>query len=44
MMTPNIDLMRQARESLNGKWGIAVGTFFAYTVIVSILQFIPFVG
>lgn len=35
-MKPNIsnaDLMKQARESLGGKWGLAVGTFVLYVLI-----------
>ena len=27
------DLMRQARESLSGRWGLAIGTFFVYMLI-----------
>jgi len=33
MKTENADLMRMARESLKGKWGLAVGTFLVYTLI-----------
>lgn len=33
MGTENIILMRMARESLAGKWGIAIGTFLIYTLI-----------
>jgi len=33
MKTPNTQLMKQAREALKGRWGLAVGTFFVYTVI-----------
>jgi uncharacterized membrane protein len=33
MKTENVDLMRMARESLKGKWGLAVGTFLIYTLI-----------
>lgn len=29
-------LMKMARTSLEGKWGLAVGTFFVYMVIVSV--------
>jgi len=28
------DLMRQARESLSGRWGLAVGTFFVFMLIM----------
>jgi uncharacterized membrane protein len=36
MNTENITLMRAARESLRGKWGLAIGTFLVYTVLTSI--------
>jgi uncharacterized membrane protein len=35
METDNIVLMKMARESLKGKWGLAIGTFLIYTVVVS---------
>jgi uncharacterized membrane protein len=38
MKTPNVDLMRQARESLNGKWGLAIGTYVVYILIFLVLQ------
>jgi len=44
MKTSNAELMRMARESLNGKWGLAIGAFLVYMVIISVLQFIPFLG
>jgi uncharacterized membrane protein len=44
MKTENDLLMRMARESLTGKWGLAVGTFLLYIIIVSVLQVIPFLG
>ena len=34
MVTSNKDLMTQARESLSGRWGLAVGTFFVYMLIM----------
>jgi uncharacterized membrane protein len=34
MVTSNKDLMKQARESLSGRWGLAVGTFFVYILII----------
>lgn len=43
-MTPNTELMSQAKESLSGKWGLAIGTFLVYMILVSALQFIPFLG
>jgi uncharacterized membrane protein len=34
MVTSNKDLMTQAREALAGRWGLAVGTFFVYMLII----------
>jgi len=34
MVTSNKDLMTQARKSLSGRWGLAVGTFFVYMLIM----------
>ena len=34
MVTSNKDLMLQARKSLSGRWGLAVGTFFVYLLIM----------
>jgi uncharacterized membrane protein len=36
MNTENITLMKTARESLKGKWGLAIGTFLIYTVLTSV--------
>lgn len=48
MATENAILMRNARESLEGKWLLAVATFFVAMIIVSIVQsvlmVIPFGG
>lgn len=33
MQKDNIVLMRMARESLEGKWGLAIGTFLIYSLI-----------
>jgi uncharacterized membrane protein len=33
MKVDNITLMRQAKEALNGKWGLAIGTFLLYSLI-----------
>jgi uncharacterized membrane protein len=44
MKTENVLLMKMARESLNGKWGLAIGTFVVYLIIVSVLQIIPILG
>lgn len=37
MATDNVTLMRMARESLVGKWGLAIGTFVVYTLITGAL-------
>lgn len=44
MTTPNKELMTQARQSLEGKWGLAIGTTALYTLAVSGLQLIPGIG
>lgn len=38
MKTENVILMRMARESLQGKWGLAIGTFVIYLLIVGAIQ------
>ncbi len=43
-MTENKVLMSQARESLRGKWGLAVGTFVVYVAIAIVINIIPFLG
>lgn len=35
----NVVLMRMAKESLKGKWGLAIGTFLVYTLLVDASQF-----
>ena len=35
MNTDNVSLMRAARESLKGKWGLAILTFLIYTLLTS---------
>jgi uncharacterized membrane protein len=35
MNTENITLMREARESLKGKWGLAILTLFIYTLLTT---------
>ena len=44
MSTANTELMQQARESLAGKWGQAIGAFVVYMLIVIAVQLIPFAG
>jgi uncharacterized membrane protein len=35
MNTSNISLLREARESLKGKWGVAILTFFVFTLLTT---------
>ena len=42
MQTENKVLMFQARESLAGKWGLAVGGVFVYMLLSGATSFIPF--
>ena len=42
--TPNADLMRQARQSLSGRWGLAVAAAVVYVAITLGLSFIPYVS
>ena len=44
MKTENVVLMQMARESLVGKWGLAIGTFVLYSLIAGSIQSIPIVG
>jgi uncharacterized membrane protein len=43
-MKNNKELMTQARESLSGKWGLAIGTFVIYMLIIVCVQLIPIIG
>lgn len=36
MSTKNAQLMTMARESLRGKWGLAIGTCFIYGLVISV--------
>ena len=38
MGTENVELMKMARESLKGNWGLAIGTFLLYMFIMGFLQ------
>ena len=38
MIKKNSELLKEARESLTGRWGIAIGTFLVYIIIISSLQ------
>ena len=44
MKTENVVLMQMARESLKGKWGLAIGPLVVYIIISVALQIIPYVG
>jgi uncharacterized membrane protein len=44
MKTENVVLMQMARESLKGKWGLAIGTLVVYILISLGIQLIPYVG
>ncbi len=44
MKTENSALMKMARESLRGNWGVAIGTFLVYSLIIGILPAIPVLG
>jgi len=44
MNTSNVVLMKMARESLKGKWGLAVGTFFLFFLILFAVEMIPDAG
>lgn len=38
MAKSNSELLRSAKESLTGRWGIAIGTFLVYMIITASLQ------
>lgn len=44
MASENAVLMSQARQSLQGKWGLAIGTFIVYFLIVGASNGIPLLG
>ena len=48
MKTENLVLMQMARESLKDKWGLAIGTFVVYMLIIGTIQttteFFPLAG
>ena len=44
MGTPNVELMRMARDSLSGRWGLAIGTLFGSMLIFGVLAVIPILG
>ena len=42
--TQNKELMAQARESLRGLWGLAIGTIVVYYLICIAVGYVPFAG
>ncbi len=44
MVKENKELTAQAQDALTGRWGLAVGTFLVYFLIVVMIQLIPIVG
>lgn len=44
MATKNAELVKMAKESLKGKWGLAIGTCLVYMIILCAIQFIPLLG
>jgi len=44
MKTENVILMKMARESLTGKWGLAIGTCMVYFLVIGIFQVKPMWG
>ncbi len=38
MKKDNTELMKLAKESLNGKWGLAIGTFLVYELVIGGFQ------
>lgn len=44
MKTENVVLMRQARESLTGKWGLAIGGSLVYLILVGAVNSIHNIG
>ncbi|MEA3307071.1 MAG: DUF975 family protein [Elusimicrobiota bacterium] len=43
-MTENKILMAQARQTLDGRWGVAIGTYLVFMLITIGVQFIPEIG
>lgn len=42
--TPNAELMGEAREVLQGQWGLALSFSLLYNVLVQLISYIPYVG
>ena len=43
-VTENRILMAQARDSLKGKWGLAIGAFVVYVLFILAIEYIPVIG
>jgi ACT domain-containing protein len=43
-MINRAELKQYAKEALRGKWGISIGVFIIYELLVCIPQFIPYIG
>ena len=43
-MTENTRLMTDARNALEGRWGIAIGTFILYQILMGMVQMVPVIG
>ena len=43
-MKSNQQLMNEARASLSGRWGLAIGGFLIYNILIAIMQTIPMFG
>src|SRR6218665_2352131 len=44
MAKSNSTLKQEALDALEGKWGLAIGAFVVYFLIIIAIQFIPFLG
>ncbi len=44
MKTENTVLMQEARASLSGKWGLAIGTMLVFILILGVIQAVPKMG
>lgn len=42
--TPNGTLMQQSLDALRGRWALAVGAALLYQVVISGVQFVPYLG
>lgn len=43
-MTLNAEIMRQARDALSGRWGLAVGFTFLLGLLSMVMQMVPYIG